>query len=79
MRRWTMRSMLSKPVASRPPHLPRVLPATEVIEEETTPGYKPNSFLPIKIGDLLVDRFEVISKLGYGSYSTVWLTRDRKS
>lgn len=47
---------------------------TEWIEE-----YRPGKFHPIHLGDLLNDaRYKIIRKLGYGSYSTVWLARDDK-
>ena len=47
---------------------------TEWIEE-----YRPGKFHPIHLGDLLDHgRYRVIRKLGYGSYSTVWLARDDK-
>lgn len=28
------------------------------------------------IGDVLGDRYQIVDKLGYGGYSTVWLARD---
>ncbi|KAK4112610.1 kinase-like protein [Canariomyces notabilis] len=31
---------------------------------------------PISIGDVLVDRYTVVHKLGYGGWSTIWLARD---
>lgn len=47
---------------------------TEWIEQ-----YRPGKFHPIHLGDLLDNaRYRVIRKLGYGSYSTVWLARDDK-
>lgn len=48
---------------------------TEWIED-----YKPRGFHPVHIGDVLCDsRYKILRKLGYGSYSTVWLAKDRKS
>ena len=48
---------------------------TEWIED-----YKPGGFHPLHIGDLLSDsRYKILRKLGYGSYSTVWLAKDRRS
>jgi serine/threonine-protein kinase SRPK3 len=46
------------------------------IEEETLGDYKPERFLPVKIGQVFKDRYQTIGKLGYGSASTVWLCRD---
>lgn len=31
------------------------------------------------IGDCLSDRYDVVHKLGFGTYSTTWLARDRKT
>jgi serine/threonine-protein kinase SRPK3 len=33
---------------------------------------------PIVLRDILHSRYEVIRKLAYGQFSTVWLTRDLK-
>lgn len=38
--------------------------------------YKPGGYHPIELHDRLNHRYEIIHKLGYGSYSTVWLARD---
>ena len=45
---------------------------------ENLEAYCPGGYHPISIGDQYNDgRYEVVHKLGYGSYSTVWLARDR--
>ncbi|KAH7154355.1 kinase-like domain-containing protein [Fusarium sp. MPI-SDFR-AT-0072] len=36
----------------------------------------PCDYHPICIGDHLTDRYRVVHKLGYGSFSTIWLARD---
>ncbi|GKZ65025.1 hypothetical protein AnigIFM60653_007610 [Aspergillus niger] len=38
--------------------------------------YRPGGYHPIQIGDHHHGRYQVIHKLGYGSYSTTWLARD---
>lgn len=43
----------------------------ESLEMYTTGGYH-----PVQIGDMFCDRYEVIDKLGFGGYSTVWVVRD---
>lgn len=45
---------------------------------ESLEDYGPGGYHPIHLGDTFsAGRYEVICKLGYGSYSTVWLCRDK--
>ncbi|KAL4813556.1 kinase-like domain-containing protein, partial [Aspergillus spinulosporus] len=53
-----------------------ILDSTQKFEEETLPWYSPSSFYPVKIGEVFQSRYQVIGKLGYGGYSTIWLCRD---
>lgn len=46
------------------------------IEEESLPSYNRNEYYPMRIGDVVRGRYQVVAKLGYGSSSTVWLARD---
>lgn len=55
---------------------PSALPADKPIEEEKMPAYDPKHFLPVRLGQSINDRYKVVSKLGYGRHSTVWLARD---
>lgn len=48
------------------------------IEEEELPLYKPENYYPVHIGEVFLSRYQVVSKLGYGTSSTVWLCRDLK-
>ncbi|KAE8349567.1 kinase domain protein [Aspergillus coremiiformis] len=50
-----------------------------VVEEETLPFYRPEQFYPVYIGEVLNSKYKVLGKLGYGSYSTVWLCRDNSN
>jgi serine/threonine-protein kinase SRPK3 len=43
--------------------------------EERLPHYKPSLFYPVHLRDIFESRYQVLSKLGYGSCS-VWLSRD---
>ena len=44
---------------------------------ETLEGYCPGGYHPTYIGDkYLHGRYEIVHKLGHGSYSTVWLAKD---
>ncbi|PWY93951.1 CMGC protein kinase [Aspergillus sclerotioniger CBS 115572] len=52
------------------------LPSDTPIEEEVIPGYDPRSYFPVEPGYVFNQRFEALSKLGWGSGSTVWLVRD---
>lgn len=54
---------------------PRIAP-WERIEEETLPDYVPSRYYPANIGEVLRDRYQIVSKLGFGASSTVWLARD---
>jgi hypothetical protein len=55
-----------------------VLDASDKLEEETLPWYTQDGFYPVKIGEVFQSRYQVIGKLGFGGYSTVWLCRDLK-
>lgn len=38
--------------------------------------YRPGGYHPITIGAWLKDQYRIVHKLGFGTYSTVWLARD---
>lgn len=46
--------------------------------KESAKDYKPGGYHPIELGDLFVDRYLVVQKLGWGHFSTVWLCKDLK-
>lgn len=50
--------------------------ASVKVEEELLPFYTPRLFYPVRLGQILNFRYQVISKLGYGTTSTNWLCRD---
>ncbi|EGD95605.1 CMGC protein kinase [Trichophyton tonsurans CBS 112818] len=52
------------------------LPRHELVDEEICPGYNPASFYPAKPGEVLVKKFQLLNKIGWGSQSTVWLARN---
>ncbi|KAG6031391.1 hypothetical protein E4U41_007583 [Claviceps citrina] len=68
----------------RPLSEPRTFPSqgfdiideSKTIEEEDIPGYKPEYFYPVELGEVIDERFQTVTKLGYGSCSTIWLARD---
>ncbi|KAF2137768.1 uncharacterized protein K452DRAFT_329108 [Aplosporella prunicola CBS 121167] len=45
-------------------------------EEETLPDYHSINYYPAHIGEVLNFKYQIITKFGYGMYSTVWLCRD---
>lgn len=47
-------------------------------EVERLDYYRPGGYHPIEIGDRLQERYRIVHKLGYGSYSTIWLARDEQ-
>ncbi len=47
-----------------------------LVEEETQPNYKTENWYPAKLGEVLVHRYELVAKLGYGMTATVWLAKD---
>ena len=53
-----------------------IIPASETVEEEHWPWYTPQSFYPVRIGDVLHSEYQVLYKLGYGTTSTIWMCRN---
>ena len=45
-------------------------------EQESPSDYKKGGYHPVKIGDLYNQRYNVLRKLGWGHFSTVWLAWD---
>ncbi|KAL5339932.1 kinase-like protein [Aspergillus crustosus] len=46
------------------------------LEEETLPDYLAERYYPVRLGEVFNSRYQVVTKLGFGSSSTVWLCRD---
>lgn len=63
------RAMSTQPLQAEIKHL---------IEEEKLPYYNAKHFYPAHVGQLLHSKYKVLGKLGYGSYSNVWLCRDKR-
>lgn len=53
-----------------------VIDPSQMVEEERLPFYNRDHYYPMRIGEVLKDRYQVVAKLGYGASSTVWLCRD---
>jgi hypothetical protein len=56
----------------------KLIPEDRQFEEEANPGYNAGNFYPVRIGEVLKSRYEVLAKLGFGMCSTVWLCRDQE-
>jgi len=53
-----------------------MLPADVLIDEERGPGYRSELYYPANPGDVLNDRYQLLTKIGWGLASTVWLAQD---
>jgi hypothetical protein len=53
-----------------------LLPTEEKFEEERLLGYDADQHYPVHLGEIFRSRYQVVAKLGFGVYSTVWLCRD---
>lgn len=45
-------------------------------DTEQVERYKPGGYHPVHLGDVLNGHYRVFRKLGFGAFSTVWLSRD---
>lgn len=53
-------------------------PAPE--DEESLKDYKPGGYHPVYVGELYKDgRYQIVRKLGWGHFSTVWLAKDTQN
>lgn len=82
-----MASILQRlPWLNRAAWKPLVFPSTtfrhillqEKLEEELLPGYVASRYYPVRLSQVLKDRYQIVGKLGFGTSSTVWLARDQK-
>jgi serine/threonine-protein kinase SRPK3 len=49
---------------------------TDSSEDEGMPDYKIGGYHCMHVGEVLVSRYVIIQKLGWGHFSTVWLAKD---
>ncbi|OOF96593.1 hypothetical protein ASPCADRAFT_206767 [Aspergillus carbonarius ITEM 5010] len=52
------------------------MPSTFIREEDQSPYYDPERYYPARVGEIICNRYRIISKLGWGTSSTVWLAKD---
>ena len=68
----TLRSILS--MVSPSPAAPQInIPQKH---EEDRSMYKSGGYCPVYLGEMFNNRYQIIQKLGFGLYSTVWLAKD---
>ncbi|KZF22072.1 serine/threonine-protein kinase [Xylona heveae TC161] len=53
-----------------------VLESDRPVEEKELHEYREHRFYPVRMGEIFQDRYQVVTKLGFGSCSTNWLARD---
>jgi serine/threonine protein kinase len=53
-----------------------VIGSSCLVEEEESEWYKPEDFYPVRIGEVFKSQYQVVGKLGYGTFGTAWLCRD---
>lgn len=49
------------------------------IDAERLESYKGGAFFPVHLGELYRNRYRIMLKIGYGSYSTVWFAVDLRT
>lgn len=68
--------MESKVAEENNDHQIEYMPIEDV---EKLERYRPGGYHPVTVGDQLGDRYSIIHKLGFGSYSTIWLARNQEA
>ncbi|KAJ5384277.1 hypothetical protein N7517_002188 [Penicillium concentricum] len=53
-----------------------VIKPSHILDEERFEEFEKGRYYPVNIGDVLVSKYQVVGKLGFGTTSTVWLARD---
>lgn len=71
---------MASSAASLPRHFPttgfKKIDLSQRIEEERYGDYVAERYYPVHIGEIFQSRYQVITKLGFGATSTIWLCRD---
>ncbi|XP_034068283.1 SRSF protein kinase 3-like [Gymnodraco acuticeps] len=65
----------SPPAVQKQPHSPEPLKCFDE-QQENPEDYGIGGYYHVEIGDIFVDRYQVVKKLGWGHFSTVWLCWD---
>jgi len=59
--------------------LPKKNPTDSESEEEGLEDYKKGGYHPVRLKEVYNGRYQIISKLGWGHFSTVWLANDKQN
>jgi serine/threonine-protein kinase SRPK3 len=59
-----------------PRHAHTARDSSSIAFEEDPERYCPGGYHPVHVGENFNNKYQIISKLGYGVYSTVWLAQD---
>ena len=66
--------------SSQPVHFsnsnPQTLPLDKLVEEEVHNAISKGRYYPVRIGDVMESKYQIVGKLGYGLGSTVWLAKN---
>ena len=54
----------------------KTLPLDRKMEEEAHDSISKGRYYPVRIGDVLESKYQIVGKLGYGIGSTVWLANE---
>ncbi|KAJ5209217.1 hypothetical protein N7449_003596 [Penicillium cf. viridicatum] len=57
----------------------KVIKPSQILEEERFEEFKKGNYYPVNIGDVLVSKYQILGKLGFGTTSTVWLALELES
>ena len=54
----------------------RYIDSDDDSEDEGIKEYQMGGYHPVHLGEVLIDRYVIVQKLGWGQFSTVWLAKD---
>lgn len=56
----------------------KALPLDQKIEQEAHDAISKYRYYPVRIGDIVESKYQIVGKLGYGLGSTVWLANETR-
>ncbi|KAK2766303.1 hypothetical protein FQN54_007820 [Arachnomyces sp. PD_36] len=71
--------MTDQSTTCSPDSHPPLFEYVPIEEVERLERYKPGGYHPLVVGDTIKARYQIVHKLGYGTYSTTWLCWDDQS